>query len=167
MMGQVLDEVAGLAAEHDLAGEAAQLFGAGEAARQRYGGQVKPRSRSGRDQAIALARGALSAEAFDAAWAAGQALPLEDAVAKASSVAAMVATHPPVTPGDAYGLTRREVEVLHLLVEGRSYRDIGAALFLSPRTVEKHVAAIVLKLGVSSRTAAVTVAIRAGLAHSR
>lgn len=167
MMGQVLDEIAGLAADHDLPADAASLFGAGEAARHRYGGQVKPSSRAARDAAIARARGALAPEVFEAAWAAGQALPAGDAIAKASSVADMVAAQPPVASGDAYGLTRREAEVLHLLVEGRSYRDIGAALSLSPRTVEKHVAAIVVKLGVPNRTAAVTLAIRPGMVRLR
>jgi two-component system response regulator DegU len=50
--------------------------------------------------------------------------------------------------------------VLHLAARGASNRSIGAALFLSPRTVEAHMRSIFEKLGVSSRTEAVTYAVR-------
>jgi DNA-binding NarL/FixJ family response regulator len=53
--------------------------------------------------------------------------------------------------------------VLALLVEGKSDREIGAALELSPRTVGVHVSNLLGKLGVESRTAAVSVAMRKGI----
>jgi DNA-binding CsgD family transcriptional regulator len=56
------------------------------------------------------------------------------------------------------GLTRREVEVLRLVRQGMSSGEIAEALFLSRRTVEKHLENIFCKLGVDNRTAAVTVA---------
>lgn len=52
-------------------------------------------------------------------------------------------------------LTAREAEVLTLVAEGRSNRDIGRALFLSEATVKSHLVHIFTKLGVGSRTAAV------------
>ncbi|GAA4381826.1 response regulator [Agromyces bauzanensis] len=52
-------------------------------------------------------------------------------------------------------LTVREAEVLSLVAEGRSNRDIGRALFLSEATVKSHLVHIFAKLGVGSRTAAV------------
>jgi predicted ATPase/DNA-binding CsgD family transcriptional regulator len=55
-------------------------------------------------------------------------------------------------------------EVLRLLARGDSNREIGAALFISPRTVGVHVGSILAKLGVESRAAAVVVAHRLGLA---
>ena len=58
------------------------------------------------------------------------------------------------------GLTARELEVLHLIAEGRSNRDIAEVLVLSPRTVKRHVEDIFDKLGVSSRAAATAVALR-------
>ncbi len=51
-------------------------------------------------------------------------------------------------------LTVREQEVLALVADGRTNRDIGLALFIEPRTVEKHVEHIRTKLGARSRTEA-------------
>jgi DNA-binding NarL/FixJ family response regulator len=54
--------------------------------------------------------------------------------------------------GPAYGgLSEREVEVAQLVREGRTYREIGAQLYLAPKTVEHHVARIRTKLGATSR----------------
>ena len=61
------------------------------------------------------------------------------------------------------GLTAREQEVLRLLADGRSDREIAQTLFVSRRTATTHVANILAKLGVSSRAAAAAHAIRAGL----
>jgi DNA-binding NarL/FixJ family response regulator len=58
------------------------------------------------------------------------------------------------------GLTGRELEVLHLLVQGKSDREIADELFISYRTVTNHVASILRKLDVDSRTAAATQAVR-------
>ena len=53
-----------------------------------------------------------------------------------------------------FGLTARELEVLKLIATGRSNRDIADALFISEKTVARHLANMYLKLGVSSRSAA-------------
>lgn len=52
------------------------------------------------------------------------------------------------------GLTEREAEVLRLVAAGKSNRDIAALLFLSERTVHRHLSNIFTKVGVTSRTAA-------------
>jgi DNA-binding CsgD family transcriptional regulator len=52
------------------------------------------------------------------------------------------------------GLTKRELEVIELVATGRTNREIAAQLFLSVRTVDRHVSRIFDKLGVSSRAAA-------------
>ena len=64
------------------------------------------------------------------------------------------------------GLTAREREVLRLIAEGRSNREIGAALFISAKTASVHVSNILGKLGVASRTEAAAVALREGVARS-
>ncbi|MCC7353743.1 MAG: response regulator transcription factor [Anaerolineae bacterium] len=60
-------------------------------------------------------------------------------------------------------LTAREMDVLRLLVEGKTNHEIGRALAISEKTVEKHVADIFAKLGVASRVEAAVRAVRTGL----
>ena len=62
-------------------------------------------------------------------------------------------------------LTRREIEVLQLMAEGKSNKEIGAALFISEGTVKTHVNSIHEKLSVSDRTEAVIVALKRGIIH--
>jgi DNA-binding CsgD family transcriptional regulator len=57
-------------------------------------------------------------------------------------------------PGDPHGLTPREIEVLRLVAAGETNRGIAARLFISERTVERHVSNIFTKVRVSSRSAA-------------
>jgi ATP/maltotriose-dependent transcriptional regulator MalT len=61
------------------------------------------------------------------------------------------------------GLTEREAEVLRLVAAGRSNHDIASVLVLSPKTVERHLSNIFVKLEVSSRTAAAAYAHEHGL----
>src|ERR671936_155879 len=60
-------------------------------------------------------------------------------------------------------LTQRETDILGLLSEGRSNRDISRALFLSEKTVKAHLAAIFRKLGVTNRTQAAMAAVAMGI----
>lgn len=60
-------------------------------------------------------------------------------------------------------LTAREIEVLRLVARGMNDADVAAELVLSPHTVHRHVANVRVKLGLSSRAAAVAYASRAGL----
>ncbi len=62
-------------------------------------------------------------------------------------------------------LTKRELEVLKLIVAGKSNKEIGAALTITEGTVKAHVNNLLGKLGVSDRTQAVTEASRRGLVH--
>lgn len=67
---------------------------------------------------------------------------------------------PRSTPGR---LTERELAVLGLLAEGRTNRQIGEELFMSPKTASVHVSRILAKLGVENRTEAAAAGRRAGL----
>ena len=63
----------------------------------------------------------------------------------------------------ALGLTAREIEVLRLIGEGRSNREIGEALFISAKTASVHVTHILQKLNVSTRVQAAIAADRLAL----
>ncbi|HUL28671.1 MAG TPA: AAA family ATPase [Streptosporangiaceae bacterium] len=65
-------------------------------------------------------------------------------------------------PGVLAALTPREQEVLQLLAEGHSNREIAAKLFIAPKTASVHVSNILAKLGASSRTEAAAIAYREG-----
>jgi DNA-binding CsgD family transcriptional regulator/tetratricopeptide (TPR) repeat protein len=62
-----------------------------------------------------------------------------------------------------FGLTDRELEVLRLIAAGRTNREIGGDLYMSPKTASAHVSRILSKLGVSGRVEAAAVAHRLGL----
>jgi DNA-binding NarL/FixJ family response regulator len=64
------------------------------------------------------------------------------------------------------GLTAREQEILELLSRGQSNEEISASLFISVRTVEHHVSAILGKLGATTRKGAAKEALKLGLTHS-
>lgn len=65
--------------------------------------------------------------------------------------------------GETLGLTPRQVDVLRLLIDGRSNKSIARALELAPSTVKTHLEAIFQRLDVRSRTQAVVAAARLGL----
>lgn len=68
------------------------------------------------------------------------------------------------TEADPLGLTRREREVLELISAGHTNAEIAAKLFLSARTVDHHVSAVLAKLDAPTRGAAAAHAARLGLA---
>jgi PAS domain S-box-containing protein len=68
-----------------------------------------------------------------------------------------------VRRGNAYGLTFREFTVLHLVVAGKSDKEIGAVLGITTLTASKHLAHILHKMGAASRTEAGMHALREGL----
>ena len=106
-------------------------------------------------------RDAARVHAREAAAAADQlgALPLQRAVARTVSAARLAVT----TGGQVAVLTGRERDVLALVAEGLTNREIGRRLFISEKTVSVHLSNLMAKLNVSSRTEAVTVAVRRGL----
>ena len=82
-----------------------------------------------------------------------------------AELAEAVVTLPPAQPSEPLleALTPREHEVLTLVADGLSNRDIAAALAISDHTVKFHLASIFGKLGVSTRTEAVQRGLRLGV----
>ena len=129
-------------------------------------GEALLAAREPREEAAAvLARGRATAyelgalplvEAIDG-LAARARLPLGDAVERETAE-----EHVP-DPVAAYELTARELEVLRLVVAGRTNRQIGEELFISESTAGVHVSRILGKFGVAGRVEAATIAARLGL----
>jgi len=142
-----------------------RLFGAAETMRLDLGildtWHFQPR----RAAAQAVAQKSLGKTASTAAFSAGQEMPLAQAIDLATAVAEEIQAGPgvPTDVGAPHGLTARELEVLRLTASGRSDKEIGALLYISPRTVSRHLQSIYSKLGVNSRTAASAFAHRLGL----
>jgi DNA-binding CsgD family transcriptional regulator len=82
-------------------------------------------------------------------------------------LAVVGAPNPTPDRGDTFGLSGREREVLSLVAQGRTNREIGEHLFISQKTVGVHVGNILAKLSVSGRVEAAAVAIRLGLTEPR
>jgi len=158
----VLGAVAGLAGVALALGEnvrAARLLGGVEAVRVAKG--IGPPAHNIHvERTVAEARARLGEEAFAAAWDAGRASPLDQTLADARSLA----PHAEFAARETFGLTPRERDVLRLLTQRLTDKEIAEALFISPRTVSAHVANVLGKLGVRNRREAAAVGARLGLA---
>ena len=88
---------------------------------------------------------------------------LSEEEAEPASAPATKTTSEPSVPSYPAGLSAREAEVLKLVAEGLTNARIAERLFISPRTVDRHLNSVYQKIGVSSRTAA-RFAIEHGLA---
>jgi DNA-binding NarL/FixJ family response regulator len=97
-----------------------------------------------------------SVDPAELAWALRHALakPVTKAIGRASQVHSAV---------EETGLSKRELDVLLALADGKSNKEIASTLWLAPQTVKFHLTSIYRKLGVNSRTQAVNWAYRQGL----
>jgi DNA-binding NarL/FixJ family response regulator len=80
--------------------------------------------------------------------------------------ASTVRQAPTAGHGDRVRLTERQLQILRLLVAGRSNREIGAQLGLNAGTIRNHLSRIFLKLGVTTRTQAAVRAVELGLSRA-
>jgi DNA-binding NarL/FixJ family response regulator len=125
-------------------------------------------SREAEDERIAadLLRARLGDAAYAQAIHTGASAALGDVFAEAEQLVARIIADQnrgELTAGTGAGeLSDRELDVLQRIAEGLTDKEIGNELGISRRTVSKHVEMILAKLAVSSRTAAVTTAIRKG-----
>jgi two-component system, NarL family, response regulator LiaR len=96
--------------------------------------------------------------ADDLAWAIRAAHAGRATLSPEAAQSLVEAANQPPAPG--LDLTQREREVLALMIEGLNNAQIAGRLTISPSTIKSHVSSILSKLGVASRTEAVTVALR-------
>ena len=160
--------LAGVAGARGDPARAGRLWGAAEALRKEIGLPLSYYDRSHYDYEgrLATARSRLDGAAWEAAWSEGRSMSPVQAVEYALSQEGPTPPSAPAsTPRRSYpaDLSVREVEVLVLVAEGITSAQVAHKLFLSPRTVHKHLSSIYRKLGVSSRVAATRFAVEHGL----
>jgi predicted ATPase/class 3 adenylate cyclase/DNA-binding CsgD family transcriptional regulator len=127
--------------------EAARLLGAADAARQRIGVVRFKIYDPNYEALVAVLRVALGDNEFDDAWAEGAALSIKEAIAYAQR-----GRGERKRPSSGWGsLTPSELNVVQLVSDGMTNKDIATRLFISPRTVETHLSHIYNKLGLTSR----------------
>jgi DNA-binding CsgD family transcriptional regulator len=166
VLARLVPDVASLALARGETEQGVRLFGTASAQAEAIGFAPAWPERGVHEWATAVARDALGGDDFDAAFAAGRRLPQDRVLAEVSAVLdAASAPQPPeaLQSGPAasgYGLTPREGDVLRLLVDGRSDKEIAATLGIGRRTVSNHVASLRTKLSAPSRAAAVAVGVR-------
>jgi len=139
---------------------AAWLFGVTAQLRHTTGGGRPLYLHADCARAIAAARTRLGPARFDAGWSAGRDDRLERVIdellaapttSSADERTAAGKTEIYGSQGLGGGLTRRETEVAHFVVQGMTNRQIGAKLAISERTAERHLENVRVKLGVTSR----------------
>jgi ATP/maltotriose-dependent transcriptional regulator MalT len=160
---RVLEGVAQLAAAEGEAAQALRLAGAAAALRAAIGAGETPPFRSYVERRLQRARRALGEKAGARAFEEGRALTPEEALSEARQALGNAAKETPAR-GIVVGLlSARELEVLRLVAEGLTDRQVAVKLHISPRTVGRHLESVYRKLCVSSRTAAVRSAGELGL----
>jgi predicted ATPase/DNA-binding CsgD family transcriptional regulator len=142
-IAESLEALAGVCAGQGRGREAGELFGAAEKLRADLGLVPGPAARCAHLRDVALAESAGPAE-FERGWARGQRA--EEIVTETLSREGRR-----VAATGWGALTRAEIEVARLAAEGLTNREIGARLFVSPRTVQTHLSHVFGKLEVASR----------------
>jgi predicted ATPase/class 3 adenylate cyclase/DNA-binding CsgD family transcriptional regulator len=143
----ILECLADLATAAGTHREAARLLGAAAAARQRMGAVRFKVHHADYVASVAELREALGDGDFDAAWAEGAALTIDEAIGYARR-----GRGERKRPTSGWGsLTPAELDVARLVSEGLATKEIATRLFVSPRTVQTHLTHIYTKLGLTSR----------------
>ena len=109
-----------------------------------------------------------AADTLGAAWLRGEAdgLAARARLPVAAGGVTEIAPEPAAAAGDPFGLTPRERQVLALVADGATNREIGAQLYMAEKTASVHVSRILAKLDVRSRTEAAAVAHRFGFGET-
>ena len=162
-LANTLAGVADLLISQGFAERGVRISSATERLRDQYALGLESWQRDRHERGIARARSVMPAERIERARMIGQNMSLDEVIEE--SLAPMSPTLIQSAPAVAHvSLTARECEVLRLVAAGLHDRQIADELFIAPRTVSFHVANLLSKLGVESRSAAAAYAVRNGLA---
>ena len=144
---------------------AARVLGAVDAA-QEWSGIRRIAHGSHAARLVTETQNQLAAPVFDAAWHEGRGMSYAEAIGEAMAIT--TAAGEPAAPiprqETSLALSPRELEVVRLLAQGCSDKEIAASLYIGVRTVQTHIANVFAKLGVNGRAEAAAVAVRRGLA---
>ncbi len=164
-MAECLIGFAALAVVRGLPAAGARLLAAAGALGVHHAKSSWAATRREYEHYLALARAQLTEAEFEAEQAAGQALSLEEAIEYAQHLP-LISRATPTSSETSDCLTEREREVAALIAQGKSNAEIAGELVLSKRTVEKHIANILSRLGLASRAQVVRWAIEQGLTQA-
>lgn len=155
-VADTLELLARVAADDGNHPYAARLLGAAAGIRQRLEHVRYPMYEAGYQAVLGEVRETLGKDVFDDAWRAGAELSTAEAIAYAQR-----GRGERKRPATGWGsLTPMEQDVVRLTSEGLSNKEIGARLFISPRTVQTHLTHVYAKLGITSRVQLVQEAAR-------
>lgn len=158
-LSNALAGIANIATALHQPARAARLFAAVDLLRTEIGAGLEIWQRERYDRALARAKGSLPTERFNNEWNAGRSLPLAQVVAEALADPEEPSIQPTI-PG--IDLTPREYDVLRLICEGLTDREIAGILQIRPRTVNFHVTNLLTKFNLDSRTEVAVFALRQG-----
>jgi non-specific serine/threonine protein kinase len=133
---------------------AAQMLGAAEVLWDSIGNSLAtllPDLVCDHDKAVAATRAALGDQAYAAAFRRGKQMPLAESLDDGENARRSTRSRQP-DAGAAGSLTSREKEVAGLLAQGLSNKAIAKSLIIAQRTAETHVANVLVKLGLTSRS---------------
>jgi DNA-binding CsgD family transcriptional regulator len=160
-----LEGLADVAAKRRHAARAARLLGAASQVREGIGVPLEPALITRYERLTKSVRDALGETTFTENWAVGRGSLVADLIAVNG---ANGFDHAGLGPRDQEEsvLSAREVQILQLVADGKSSREIADAAFISPRTVTTHISNIFAKLDVHDRGAAIAQAYQRGILKS-
>ncbi len=162
-MAEVLDEAGRSLIRTGAVDQGVRTIAVATRIRDETGAGSDPNNEEEHARLLQEARSKLGSARFDRVFVAGRSLSIEQIVGELTAVVQGAGAHVDASRTPRSRLSARELDVLSLLAEGFTDQQIAEQLFLSKRTVSSHVASIMSKLGVESRTAAATAALRQGL----
>jgi predicted ATPase/DNA-binding CsgD family transcriptional regulator len=174
---ECLEGLAALEARWGAPDAAIRLFAAADTAREEMGSTLAPYRRLDRDRALAELRTRVGDRRLDAAWSGGRSMTVVDAIDYALSLEMRVPEVERTVPDRPTAgipssemqrdrsspLSAREEEVAALVARGLTNRQIAAQLVIAERTAGSHIAHILDKLGVTTRTQIAVWAVEHGL----